>query len=68
MSGTRWKYDAEFKKRLVVQGGRDVGDLARDVGIPRMRSGTGGKSIGKTRNTCSQQQVICSRRTKRSDG
>ncbi len=36
MSGTRRKYDAEFKKetvRLMVQGGRKIADLARDMGI-----------------------------------
>ncbi len=36
MSGTRRKYDAEFKRetvRLLVQGGRKIADLARDMGI-----------------------------------
>jgi transposase len=36
MSGTRRKYDAQFKKetvRLLVQGGRKITDLARDMGI-----------------------------------
>ncbi len=36
MSGTRRKYDAQFKKetvRLMVQGGRKITDLARDMGI-----------------------------------
>ena len=36
MSGTRRKYDAQFKKetvRLMVQGGRRITDLARDMGI-----------------------------------
>ena len=36
MSGIRRKYDAQFKKetvRLMVQGGRKITDLARDIGI-----------------------------------